>query len=116
METSQCSVNKVVRNNIDETDTTTENVGKDISIEMDHSLNVESENMGALKSKEKHRVDEKSILQDTIQYETQSFRIDHFAECLADDVLEDSLIEVRSEIENNELEQGINTEWTKAKV
>ena len=102
MEFSQRSVNKVVSNNIDETVNIKENEGTDINIDMDHSLNIESENMGAQKSKEKHRVDEKSIFQDTIQYETQNFRIDHFAECLADDVLEDSLIEVRSEIENSE--------------
>ena len=102
MEASQCSVNKVVSNNIDETVNIKENEGKDINIDMDQPLNNESENMGAQKSKEKHRVDEKSIFQDTIQYETQNFRIDHFAECLADDVLEDSLIEVRSEIENSE--------------
>ena len=110
MEASQCSVNKVVSNNIDETVNIKENEGKDINIDMEHSLNIESETMGAQKSKEKHRVDEKSIFQDTIQYETQNFRIDHFAECLADDVLEDSLIEVRSEIENSERQTCISSD------
>ena len=110
METSHCSVNKVVRNSIDETVNLKENEGQDINIDMDHSFNIENENMGAQKSKEKHPVDEKSMFQDIIQYETQNFRIDHFAECLADDVLEDSLIEVRSEIENIEKQPCITSD------
>ena len=110
METSHCSLNKVVRNKIDETINTKENEGKGINIDMDQPLNNESENMGAQKSKEKHRDEEKSICQETIQYETQNFRIDHFAECLADDVLEDSLIEVRSEIENSERQTCVSSD------
>ena len=42
------------------------------------------------------------------------FRIDHFAECLAEDVLEDSLLEAKAEIGNQENEHSSTNQITEA--
>ena len=57
---------------------------------------------------------ENQIMQETKHYET-GFRIDHFAECLAEDVLEDSLLEAKAEIETKDTKDisvGISLEST----